>query len=477
MTNLGFAGVLNRHESLASVLGAKLNGPRMLKGIDGFFEGTINTNPPQSMFTPNTVTWLDVVEFAKSKPNDFVLTTLPNGTRGCQFHLKGFQVEIIEDDWRLIVSGSMDGMCQAAMQPLAEDEKIELATLEILDQRLQVLIKKADEVARRARQLNYHLSGRRVAIAGRHSPQQPSNMVSGFQAVNQFGRSGGTTPAYDLHADLIRQFQALPQHSSLRLSSVGSIPPTPVTLPTAVSTPRTSVQQQVMTSNGDRPSPGHQSEPAHRDSEDEYRALVTARIERLPKGAAIEPPCDRCRRLKTPCTKQLTACQGCTRKHARCTWRQLSEDDIASLKGENGEGSSASDEYREPGFSGHRSTGSQSDYGVPRTDVERVEENGIGRPSSRIAISRHTDDIWRKGPVATPLRPDAMEMDVDPRDTRGLPHAVEMEGHREDRRKEHSMLSHMASIASAAVDASTAPHGSPRSPSSGLRHPLQLREL
>ncbi|KAJ8119745.1 hypothetical protein ONZ43_g3374 [Nemania bipapillata] len=169
-------GLINEYEgNLAFNLGAKLTGSRLLKAMEGAFEGSITTTPPQTQFTPDPVTWLDIVDFAKSHPQEFQLSSTPTNQRYCQFSLKGVPVEIGEDDWRLIVSGALDRFRLVPPQPLEEDETAELATVEILEQRLQVLIKKADEVARRARQLNYHLS----AIHGPGGPALKSPGVFG----------------------------------------------------------------------------------------------------------------------------------------------------------------------------------------------------------------------------------------------------------------------------------------------------------
>ena len=89
------------------------------------------------------MTWLDIVEFAKSKPTEFPLVLRPSGLRTCQLQLKGVQVEIGEDDWRLIVSGALDRFRLVPPQPLEEDEAAEYATLDILEQRLNILIKRA----------------------------------------------------------------------------------------------------------------------------------------------------------------------------------------------------------------------------------------------------------------------------------------------------------------------------------------------
>ncbi|KAI4868093.1 hypothetical protein F4820DRAFT_161515 [Hypoxylon rubiginosum] len=453
-----YEGVLNRHESLASNLGAKLTGGRLMKAIEGAFEGSITTTPPQTIFSPDPVTWLDIVEFAKAKPGEFVLTLTPGGTRCCQFPLKGVQVEIGEDDWRFIVSGALDRLRLVPPQPLEEDEIAELATIEIVEQRLQVLIKKADEVARRARQLNYHLSGRKASIHARRASQSAPG--AGFQAVNQ-PMGSGANPGYDLHADLLQQFLAPSQPSGHRISSVSSVPPTPA-MATATSTPRTSIQQQALLGST-RPSPGYSVEPAVRDLEEENRVLVTAKIEKLTRGDVIQPPCDRCRRLKTQCIKHLTACQGCTKKHARCVWKGLTEEEVAWLKGEAaGDGDEEGDEPREAGRAMFISQ-PHVEFGERRREPERGEDPSTSRSGSRIAIGRLADDVWRKGPeTSTSGRHETME--VDPRDVRQAQDFA-----RKDLpttsgvfREQTSMLSHMASVASAAADAAAISRGSQR---------------
>ncbi|KAI0172428.1 hypothetical protein GGR52DRAFT_405975 [Hypoxylon sp. FL1284] len=462
-----YEGVLNRHESLASNLGAKLTGSRLLKAMEGAFEGSITTIPPQNIFSPDPVTWLDIVEFAKAKPGEFVLTPTSSGARCCQFPLKGVQVEIGEDDWRLIVSGALDRFRLVPPQPLEEDETAELATLEIVEQRLQVLIKKADEVARRARQLNYHLSGRKASIHARRTSQSVS--AAGFQAVNQTIGSGAN-PGYDLHADLLQQFLAPSQTSGHRISSASSVPPTPA-MGTAASTPRASIPQQALLGSN-RPSPGYSVEPAVRDLEEENRTLVTGRIEKIARGGVIQPPCDRCRRLKTQCIKHLTACQGCTKKHARCVWKGLTEEEVAWLKGEAGaEGDGEGDEIGDSGRAGF-ATQSQShtELGEGRREPDRGDEPGTSRSGSRIAIGRLAEDVWRKGPeMSIGGRHETME--IDPRDMRhvhGHGHVQEY-GRQEVPttsgafREQTSMLSHMASVASAAADVAIL-RGGPRHP-------------
>lgn len=407
-------GVLNRHESFAFNLGAKLTGSRLLKAMEGAFEGAITTTPPQNQFTADPVTWLDIVEFAKSHPQEFQLSSTQTNLRYCQFSLKGVQVEIGEDDWRLIVSGALDRFRLVPPQPLEEDETAELATVEIIEQRLQVLIKKADEVARKARQLNYHLIGRKASIHSRHPSK--SSSASGFQPVNTI-RQVGASPGYDLHADLLQQFMApSAQPLSHRVSSTSSLPPTPNPISTTSSTPRTSIpQHNFMSSNSNRPSPGYASESTGRDCEEEYRILVTSRIEKMARGDVIRPPCDRCRRLKTQCIKHLTACQGCTKKHTKCTWKKLTEEEVTLLKGEM---STEGDEDEEEQL---RDASWKSSFASPAqlpgigdlgTTAERVGEPASSQSGSRLVVSRQTDEIWRKGRSSLPAnRDDSMDID------------------------------------------------------------------
>jgi hypothetical protein len=51
-------------------------------------------------------------------------------------------------------------------------------------------------------------------------------------------------------------------------------------------------------------------------------------MESLKKGDRVLPPCDRCRRLHMDCLKNLTACVGCTKKHAKCSWRDVREEEL-----------------------------------------------------------------------------------------------------------------------------------------------------
>ncbi|KAF5631340.1 uncharacterized protein FTJAE_7902 [Fusarium tjaetaba] len=273
--------VLDRHESLAASLGAKLTGPRLLRGIEKFFDGPIKTTPLQPFSNP--ISWLDVVSFARSNPKDFTLVQKADGTRCCQFVLKGSQVEIMEDDWRLVWSGALDRF--PLDHPLEEDETAELATLDILEQRTSILYKKADEVAARARILNHRLGQRKQDIRRRRSTQDTP--PSRYQPTNSTGsssshRTANFSAGYDLHADLLQQFlaaSASPPPS--RSTSVTGIPITTLSQPS----PSHSVTHSQ--AHGPRYS-GHAAEttvqPVMDSRETAFRSLITQRTDQLGKG-------------------------------------------------------------------------------------------------------------------------------------------------------------------------------------------------
>lgn len=271
----------------------------------------------------------------------------------CQFHLKGVQVEVIEDDWRLIATGALDGMIPEG--PLEEDEAAELATVDILEARLEGVARAAEEVVMRAKNLVFALGGRRGGIAAR---REAGRSPRGFQAVNDGGHMGarkrkntGRTgsrgaEAGDLYADLLQQFNATsPSPNAFprpiyAVSSAGPhIGPTLASPnhasshgPYPVASPTNRYPPIAPSGRLPAPAPPARRDPAPDDADAANRPLVMSMVETLGKGDAIAPPCDRCRRLRLACVKHLTACQGCTRKHAKCTWRTASEGEMAGVR-------------------------------------------------------------------------------------------------------------------------------------------------
>lgn len=137
-----YDGVLHRHESIAGNLGACPLGPILIKRFERLFDGPPRVLKSHGKDSPN-VTWLDVVEFAKNKPEQFNLEKSRNGVRVCQFYTKQCRVEISEEDFVLIASGMPQKMIPP--QPIIEDEEKELGALEILEKNLQQIIQMADQ--------------------------------------------------------------------------------------------------------------------------------------------------------------------------------------------------------------------------------------------------------------------------------------------------------------------------------------------
>ncbi|SLM38561.1 c6 finger domain protein [Lasallia pustulata] len=405
---IDYDGVLQRHESMAGNLGARPLGPILIKRFERLFDG-----PPRVLKTHGkegtTVTWLDVVEFARNKPEQFNLEKMRDGVRVCQFYTKQSRVEISEEDYLLIASGMPQKLIPP--QPIVEDEEKELGTLEILEKNLGKIVQLADQVSARARQLNHRLKNRRNAIISRreteatsnedHSAQSPllsphtlsadptsSNLhsngeqrtshspTSGFVAVNSrvpvntessFQHSAyplslsehprtanvtivngtplhGASPA--TRAELLSKFFTTteransidfditrrPSASASRLSA----PPKSKSKPSSEPVDYASV---LLNSASPVPIPNtpssllpHANKPSPADRFDDsgpYKAEMVARMEQLQRGDRIMPPCDRCRRLHMDCLKNLTACMGCTKKHAKCSWKEVRDEELA----------------------------------------------------------------------------------------------------------------------------------------------------
>lgn len=69
--------------------------------------------------------------------------------------------------------------------------------------------------------------------------------------------------------------------------------------------------------------------PADRyDDSGPYKGDMMLRMEQLNRGDRVQPPCDRCRRLHMDCLKNLTACMGCTKKHAKCSWKDVDPQEL-----------------------------------------------------------------------------------------------------------------------------------------------------
>ncbi|KAL7777646.1 hypothetical protein CFE70_004313 [Pyrenophora teres f. teres 0-1] len=408
-----YQGVLDRHESMACNLGARPLGPILIKRFERLFDG-----PPRVLKSHGkdgtNVTWLDVVEFARNKPEQFQLDQMSEGVRVCQFYTKQCRVQISEEDFVLISSGIPQKMIPP--QPIIEDEEKELGTMEILEKNLSQICSLADQVAARTRQLNHRLKGRKQAILDRRAtaspapqlprPTSPSNVAlmnggsavstsgytqghgqssqtspggsGGFVAVNArqhhesnghgHSHSRGHGSSSTTRHELLSKFHTLserrpshPLHNNpdARAQSVGhtiSHPSTPSAVPARPAPKPTETSQASQQPIGRPSHPLNESElhsmmnspvpipntpsnllPAssqrasqqpEKDDGGPFKVEMVHRMESLAKGDRIIPPCDRCRRLHMDCLKNLTACMGCTKKHAKCSWKEVREGEL-----------------------------------------------------------------------------------------------------------------------------------------------------
>jgi hypothetical protein len=419
-----YDGVLHRHESIAGNLGACPLGPILIKRFERLFDG-----PPKVLKSHGkegtTVTWLDVVEFARNKPEQFNLEKTRNGVRVCQFYTKQSRVEISEEDYVLIASGMPQKLIPP--QPIMEDEEKELGALEILEKNLSQIIQLADQgmrisnycyhsysllsVSARARQLNHRLKNRKSAIISRReteaamgshngprsaTPPSWGESTNGGAAALDQNRNGGHTPhsppsgfvavnsRQSIHGESNESAtegasQLVFPHSNTDNVTIingtsikGASPTTRAELmkkffTTADRNARGwNPDDDARRSPGNAPRPASSSRPKPKSSESNdypalyspstsavpipntpssllphlkpaqaekddggpYKAEMVGRMEQLHRGERVLPPCDRCRRLHMDCLKNLTACQGCTKKHAKCSWKEVNEEEL-----------------------------------------------------------------------------------------------------------------------------------------------------
>ncbi|KAJ5544419.1 hypothetical protein N7513_006983 [Penicillium frequentans] len=381
-----YDGVLQRHESIAGNLGACPLGPILIKRFERLFDA-----PPQVVKQHGkdgpTVTWLDVVEFAKDKPDQFVLEKSRNGGRICQFYTKQCRVEISEEDFVLIASGMPQKMI-----PHSQSSRMRRRSWAHLrywrktsSRLLRWLIKSLIFViaAARARQLSYRLKNRRTAIVSRrqndatlqsrtgepwreHNGHSSHASPSGFVAVNtaraeaeaaednplsaQFPFSHSNTDNVTIingtsikgaspttRAELMKKFFTTADRQA-RGYDDASAPVNPLPRPRPQTSEAPTDFSNVYT-NASSPAvpipstpssllPPPKTTPQDKDDGGPYKLEMVARMEEMGRGERITPPCDRCRRLHMDCLKNLTACVGCTKKHAKCSWRDVKEEEI-----------------------------------------------------------------------------------------------------------------------------------------------------
>ncbi|KAH8699012.1 hypothetical protein BGW36DRAFT_153769 [Talaromyces proteolyticus] len=466
-----YDGVLQRHESIAGNLGACPLGPILMKRFERLFEGpprVLKSNGKEGI----NISWLDVVEFAKNKPDQFNLEKTRNGVRVCQFYTKQCRVEISEEDHVLIASGMPQKLIPP--QPIDEDEEKEVGSLEILEKNLQQIIAMTDSAAARARQLNHRLESRRKAIITRRETDRNKNSQSpplpeNASPDNSTGLNGTTHPQSPpgftaVNSNVARTAESGEQSSSLSSHFMLSHPNTEnITIinGTNIKGASPATREELMKkffTTADRTARGLDVEPAsssssssslskqasrhrprgsdassdlpaaavfgssagpgtvaipntpssllpqpkpinhyERDDGGPFKMEMVARMDELQRGERILPPCDRCRRLHMDCLKNLTACVGCTKKHAKCSWKDVKEDELRDSQlrvqtrelGTHAPNSTETNNHNPHNSPDHRDT----DHPHIPPSVTSVASSGRAESTSSVPIQSETLDL------------------------------------------------------------------------------------
>lgn len=172
-----------------------------------------------------------------------------------------------------------------------------------------------------SRDTRHELLSKFHTLSDRRASSQPTNGASDLARRPSIGQ------------------QQAPSHPATPLPSASKPPPKPAEPPNLTRAPPYSDTELPHMMNSPVPIPNtpssllpaasqRASQPAEKDDGGPFKAEMVHRMETLAKGERILPPCDRCRRLHMDCLKNLTACMGCTKKHAKCSWKEVRENEV-----------------------------------------------------------------------------------------------------------------------------------------------------
>jgi hypothetical protein len=140
---------------------------------------------------------------------------------------------------------------------------------------------------------------------------------------------------------------------SIRRPSTSTPPARPAFAPQATSNSSSNLQPAFPPQSAGRVTPPAVAKVIHAEDGGPFKQEMVNRMDALPKGSRVLPPCDRCRRLHMDCIKNLTACLGCTKKHAKCAWREVRIEELAALTPgsyDNAFPTQTQDSFINPGF-------------------------------------------------------------------------------------------------------------------------------
>jgi len=160
-------------------------------------------------------------------------------------------------------------------------------------------------------------------VSERRPSSQPSNGAAEARrsSISAHGLAHPPTPASNVSRAPSKPVEAAPANSNVTRPShlndleLHSMMNSPVPIPNTPSSLLPAASQR-------------NSVPQEKDDGGPFKTEMVHRMETLAKGERILPPCDRCRRLHMDCLKNLTACMGCTKKHAKCSWKEVREGEL-----------------------------------------------------------------------------------------------------------------------------------------------------
>jgi len=147
-----------------------------------------------------------------------------------------------------------------------------------------------------------------------------------------------------------------------------------------------------------------------------------------------------------PCVKNLTACQGCTRKHAKCSWKSLTEEEIVFVRA----GGTKHSLVSQPA----PTTEAEDDH----RQTPEVEVAEGARALRELSGGRHSASFTPMPAVPNDAGPDSSRAEVEEeRYMQEQQHApYRLSQLQQGRQGQQNMLSRVASIATAQAEARTA---------------------
>ncbi len=125
-------------------------------------------------------------------------------------------------------------------------------------------------------------------------------------------------------------------------------------------------------------------------------------MESLHRGERILPPCDRCRRLHMDCLKNLTACMGCTKKHAKCSWKDVREEELRTNRS-NMRTDSPSSEHGDAPSDNVEATNPDPSASSQRSPISAVQQAVQEQPPPSSTSRRELDLLPPPSSLATSL--------------------------------------------------------------------------